>query len=140
MGDACDAGTGSASHDFTQRQHCDWDTAIRELHHGIAVIHHPPTGVDEHKGRSLFFDTLIETLADLRHECQDEIDELRRELETTRAELRRKQALRPTDIVWWKIDSQRYVITPVMSDGNDGAAIDARSLFEEYDAAKTPTE
>jgi len=35
-------------------------------------------------------------------------------------------------IVGWKIDHERYVATPVMSDGRDGPPLELRGLFEQF--------
>ena len=35
-------------------------------------------------------------------------------------------------IVGWKIDRERYVATPVMSDGRDGPPLELRGLFEQF--------
>jgi hypothetical protein len=32
----------------------------------------------------------------------------------------------------WKIDRERYVATPVMSDGRDGPPLELRGLFEQF--------
>jgi hypothetical protein len=32
----------------------------------------------------------------------------------------------------WKIDSARYVATPVMSDGREGPPLELRGLFEQF--------
>jgi hypothetical protein len=35
-------------------------------------------------------------------------------------------------IVGWKIDRERYVATPIMSDGSDGPPLELRGLFEQF--------
>jgi hypothetical protein len=35
-------------------------------------------------------------------------------------------------IVGWKIDRERYVATPAMSDGRDGPPLELRGLFEQF--------
>jgi hypothetical protein len=35
-------------------------------------------------------------------------------------------------IVRWKLDRERYVATPVMSDGSNGPALELRGLFEQF--------
>jgi hypothetical protein len=37
-----------------------------------------------------------------------------------------------TTIVGWKIDRERYVATPVMSDGSEGPPLELRGLFEQF--------
>jgi hypothetical protein len=34
--------------------------------------------------------------------------------------------------IGWKIDRERYVATPVMSDGRDGPPLEMRGLFEQF--------
>ena len=35
-------------------------------------------------------------------------------------------------IVGWKIDRERYVATPIMSDGSEGPPLELRELFEQF--------
>jgi hypothetical protein len=35
-------------------------------------------------------------------------------------------------ILGWKIDRERYVATPIMSDGSDGPPLELRGLFEQF--------
>ena len=37
-----------------------------------------------------------------------------------------------TTILSWKIERERYVATPVMSDGSDGSPLELHGLFEQF--------
>jgi hypothetical protein len=39
-----------------------------------------------------------------------------------------------TSVVAWQLDRQRYRVSPLMSDGKVGPALELRALFEQYHA------
>jgi hypothetical protein len=69
---------------------------------------------------------------EMREHVRRQVAALQAEIETLRAELRRKRQPRSAEVGGWEVSNVHFTAVPLMSDGSKGPVLDLHPFFQRY--------